>query len=140
MPPTGMPVAIVKAQPFVRAMQRLHHPDPPASSGAVLGHEHQRFIAARQSEGLFEFRAFCERVGKQRCSPSFCVGTLLGAPDFKQAKGTWSGRVALARTLKDEEEIIMTRVAKLLAVATIPALLIAASGPLLAHGSGGGGG
>jgi hypothetical protein len=34
----------------------------------------------------------------------------------------------------------MTRVAKLLAVAAIPALLIAASGPLLAGGGGGGGG
>ncbi|WFU41540.1 hypothetical protein QA640_03140 [Bradyrhizobium sp. CB82] len=34
----------------------------------------------------------------------------------------------------------MTRVAKLLAVTAIPALLIATSGPLLAGGGGGGGG
>src|SRR5882762_3416462 len=75
--------------------------------------------------------------------PSFLRGTSLGAPDFERSEGTWSGWVAspgLGRGFKDEEEIIMTRVAKLLAVAAIPALLIAASGPLLAGGGGGGGG
>src|SRR5713101_1762841 len=79
----------------------------------------------------------------QRAPPFFLRGTSLGAPDFERSEGTWSGWVAspgLGRGFKDEGEIIMTRVAKLLAVAAIPALLIAASGPLLAGGGGGGGG
>ena len=72
---------------------------------------------------------FCERVGKQ-CS---------SLPILKERKEHGRAR-CVSEHAKGEEEIIMTRVAKLLAVATIPALLIAASGPLLAHGSGGGGG
>jgi len=43
------------------------------------------------------------------------------------------------RGIRDEEEIIVTRLARVLAIAAIPALLIAASGPLFANGAGGGG-
>jgi hypothetical protein len=62
--------------------------------------------------------------------------------EFERAQGTWSGRLRCPakRGTRDEEEIVMTRIAKLVAVAAIPALLIAAPGPLLAAGGGGGGG
>src|SRR5437764_14451505 len=44
------------------------------------------------------------------------------------------------KTIQDDKEHLVTRIAKLLAIAALPALLIATSAPLRANGAGGGGG